>query len=93
MTKNSKAYDSGFSDGADRVQQASINGERTDRASLQEWFAPGQEEADAGLINALGLPGTAEELGVDSTDGAEWDAALADYNAGFRAGVLSEVTK
>ena len=91
------AFDSGKDDGADRVQQDKIaNGGQS--VSVDSWFRAGQLLADEALLNAVvSSSDRAEVLGLTveqvEAKGAEWDAALAEYNRGFEAGAREEAAE
>ena len=87
-----RAYDSGYDDGADRVQEdARSTGETPD---VSRWFGPGQETADTALINACDTKQLAKVLGITVSQvrarGEVFDAACAEYNRGFEAGAKDE---
>ncbi len=92
-----KAAREGRKDGIDRVRTGNFgvdDGPLTP-ADVEAWFAPGQEEPDHALINALSKPLLAEVLGLTPAQvearGKEFRTALWDYNDGFRAGARAEV--
>lgn len=81
---NRVAFESGKSDGADRVQEDRRSSGKTPNVS--EWFGIGGETADTALINALSGVDLARALGITVEQleerGTDFDAACADYNAG-----------
>ena len=84
------AFESGYSDGQDRVEQdARCNDGQP--VEVDSWFRAGQLLADEALLNALvSSLERAEALGLTvaavESQGEEWHLALAQYNAGFEAG-------
>jgi hypothetical protein len=84
------AYESGYEDGEEKVGDEAATAEQ-----VEQWFAEGTLDPDEALINACGMPRLAKVLGLTveqvNTRGVEWNAALDQYNRGYRAGARSAV--
>ncbi len=61
--------------------------------ALKQALAPGQEGADASLINAIGREATAELFGLKRADYASFQKACADYNNAFVRVVAGAVAR
>lgn len=90
MTKMTKAFNSGHDDGVSWIDdERQLDPTNTIRASD---YTGGSTEPDEGLINACDTKQLAKVLGLTIAQvqarGPQWDAALADYNRGWRAGVV-----
>ena len=84
------AYTSGVHDGENAVHDAVRNDPKSTIRDVETWFKPGTLDPDESLINACISERLSEVLGLTrkqvSMRGHAWEAALDQYNQGYRTG-------
>jgi hypothetical protein len=92
MTKTTKAYEAGKSDGRTVALE-----EGPSQEEIGNWLAPGKVLPDEGLINACETPRMASILGLSVEEctarGDAFFSALDAYNHGYQVGAVETITE